>query len=392
MIGLFSCVGCDRTLLNESGRCPYCSQTRIDARLKASICRLNRCGHFVVCPSGGDGCRLHPRKPGRLRNHLQAGGGCLDLSHPQFDETYKPPPVFVDLGAVRSIGFDRISEVALVTIHFNPCRFQRLRETYYEWLPTLGPLADAVRCYELVFDDDEPEIEGSVVIRGTRTKHLMWQKEALLNRALRDAPAGIRYFGWLDHDIVFGSLNWLDRAVDKIDAGAVAVQLFSEVRFLDRSRQETNSRGAAVATGSGCPGGAWIADRAYLDAIGGFNIENLFGGGDQTFLDALNGKPGWHLKEYTPKMADSLRDWIRSASEIRAGKEASFVDGAAYHLWHGDRHNRQYSTRYKLLVDEGFDPQSDVTINADGLLEWCSDKPRLHEGLRRFFENRREDG
>ena len=161
--------------------------------------------------------------------------------------------------------------MSLVTFHFNPMRYHRLRETYYEWLPTLGPLVESLRCYELVFDDDAREIEGSIVIRGERTKHFLWQKEAITNIALRETSPNVRYFGWLDHDIVICDSEWMPKSVAMIDAGNPAVQLVGRLSYLDRDRRVTSTATSGMrnltATGStrGNPGGAWIADRTFMD-------------------------------------------------------------------------------------------------------------------------------
>jgi hypothetical protein len=333
----------------------------------------------------------------RIDSHILNGGGCLDLETPRFPKGERESlvrvkaPSPINLFPLISSDFGRKDEVSLVTFHYNPAKFSRLKETYYEWLPSLGPLAKSLRCYELVYDDDEPEIDGSTVIRGTRARNTLWQKEAIMNAALRDSTA--RYFAWVDHDLVLSNTNWLSESIAKIDAGAVAVQLFSRFHRLSLDRIPTGNRYSAMArSGSGCPGGAWIADRHFLDSIGGFETSNIFGGGDQTFYDVMRGHPGPHLKLYTAAMAAYMKTWIERAVAIRGDRTASHIQSTAYHLWHGDHKNRQYATRHRLLHEHSFDPQSDMQIGDNGLLEWCSDKPGLHAGVAEFFANRREDG
>jgi hypothetical protein len=81
----------------------------------------------------------------------------------------------------------RRSDFALITTHFNPQRFRRLRETYYQWRPTIEV---PVICYEMVLGDAEPEIDGSVVIRGDEN-NLLWQKERLINLAIERLPISV---------------------------------------------------------------------------------------------------------------------------------------------------------------------------------------------------------
>jgi hypothetical protein len=288
--------------------------------------------------------------------------------------------------------------LAIITTHFNPLGFRRLRDTYYQWLPTLGPLADVVRCYELVFDDDEPEIEGSIVIRGSRDRHWLWQKEPLINRGLRDLPASIEYVAWIDHDFVIGEPEWPTKAIDAIDAGNVAVQLFGKFNFLDQRGIVTEFRRSAMANHTqgrqayGSPGGAWMASRSFLDAIGGLPDQNIVGGGDQTFLDLVVGKPGAHLKTYPQRMHNSLLHSIETAVAIKGNRTGSVVDVDGYHIWHGDRKNRQYLSRIDILKQHDFDPDQDVRLNADGILEWTAGSHPMHKQIQDYFAGRREDG
>jgi hypothetical protein len=40
---------------------------------------------------------------------------------------------------------------------------------------------------------------------------------------------------------------------------------------------------------------------------------------------------------------------------------------------------------------EHFDPAADVRLNAQGILEWASEKPKLHHEVADYFASRRED-
>ncbi|WP_144057447.1 glycosyltransferase family 2 protein [Novipirellula maiorica] len=256
-----------------------------------------------------------------------------------------------------------ISQVTLATIHYNPCGYRRMRETYYEWLPTLGPLAQSLVCYELVFDDDRTEIEGSRVIRGTRQDNAMWQKEPLLNIALANCKTP--YFAWVDHDMVFQNPNWLSQAIKAITDKTPAVQLFSRIDYLRLDRTYHHSIPSCTSLGRArrrCnPGGMWLAQTNWLRRVGGFPIGNIVGGGDATFLS-------------------------------RHCDQTSHIEGAVYHLWHGSQGHRQHGTRQSILSRHGFDASTDIRLNSDGILEWASEKPKLQAEVREFFQRRREDG
>jgi len=392
----YSCVKCRRCFASEIGLCRYCNDHRTTARHRLKICESNRCQFYGKDKEGREGClqlpkQESPRNPCFIFDHLLAGGGCL-ASPPLFTASPVRRKAHVKDGAVNLNPFmlkdTARDDCEIITFHYNPVGFQRLRETYYEWFPSITSVEP--KCYEVTFDDDLPEIESSTRIIGTRADNLMWQKEAVMNHALKATTA--KYFAWVDHDLVFSDPYWLTKAIELLDAGHVAVQLFSKVIRLGLDRSAITDRSSAMAGGAGNPGGAWIASTEFLREIGGFETSNLFGGGDQVFHDCFVGRPGGHIGQYSPRLAEAITRWVANAASVRGKRTASYVDQTAYHLWHGDIKDRQYSTRYRILKDSDFDPQRDIEIQDNGLLRWSSHKSELHEWVSNFFANRREDG
>ena len=291
-----------------------------------------------------------------------------------------------------------IDQIEIVTPHFNPVGFDRARETYYEWVPTLGDIAPHVKCVEAVLDDDPQEIEGSTVLRGTRKRNLLWQKEAMLNVMLErtDRP----FFCWLDHDLCFRNPYWLSQAIDKLqDPSCIAAQLFSQYVFLDaRGRILYRKQSAMMdlsmgGVGSGPPGGAWIARTDFLRSIGGLDVGNIVGGGDQGFFAGAAGGPTDYafLPFMPPKFKKPELDYVFRVAAQRNGHSCSVIHGDAYHLFHGSRPNRQHEERYKMLRDCDYDPRADIKTDSSGLLTWASEKPELHRGVREYFLARQED-
>ena len=358
------------------------SLAREHFRKSIPICRSNECGHWGSCPKTGNvGCLMLRQKkgqcPGKIDVHLIGGNGCL-ADRPLFGAVELPTrvtpivkpakPIAPQLTA-RDVSSFKANDpgsdtVQVLTCHYNPQRFARLRDTYYEWLPTLGAIADRLTCYEMVLDDDQPEIEGSVVIRGTRSANAMWQKEALLNIGLDRLDSNVKYVVWSDHDIVFSDPNWLGKAISLVTDATPAVQLFEEIRYADKDLKHRGSVSSCTTVGRNrgkCnPGAAWLADAAWLRSVR-FPTDHIVGGGDAYWL-------GKHRRQCTT------------------------LPGVVTHLWHGDMKYRQHSTRESILRKHQFDPKRDTRIAANGLLEWATGKPQLHADVLRFFESRREDG
>ena len=303
----------------------------------------------------------------------------------------------VDLHSFRGTYSDAAGTTLLVTTHFNPCGYRRLRQTYYEWADTLGELQKHLVCVELVLDDDSPEITGSVVLRGTRRKHVLWQKEAMLNYALRKLTRGKKYFCWLDHDLVLGQDDWLSTAVGLLEQGNTAVQLFSHVSFLNESRQVTATRPGAVfalhTTGkaNGSPGGAWLAKTATIKKMGGLFDYHIVGAGDQLTFDAMCGTS---TNAQVPQSANSHKlsdEWVATARRKVSKVSAAYLDATCYHLFHGTRSRRQYIARHAELVRTDFNPLTELTRTADGMLEWRNPDSEVVKHVHDYFLGRDED-
>ena len=356
-------------------------------------CRLaNRLLAGEVCPAGWHATAVT----------LPAPSTVIPAAEPKPEPEPEPPPARPQEAAphIRAKA-DKIppletprdparDDVRLVTFHFNPCRYRAHVATYYRWVETLGPLRKYLRVYELVFDDDAPELEESVVIRGTRERNVMFQKEALINRALADCPPAVQIFGWLDHDQIITDPEWLAKAIAKIGGDVRAVQLFSSVMYMDaEDRADIKIHGRVAAYPKGNPGGAWIADRVYLEAIGGLIDNNIIGGGDQGFLACVLPEFNSYLDRYECPLADANRRQIAAARRI--GGRCDFLDNVNWHIYHGHTKHRQYQSRVGILNRHQFDPETDIRKTADGIWEWCSDKPELHRDVMRYFVDRKDD-
>jgi hypothetical protein len=68
-----------------------------------------------------------------------------------------------------------------------------------------------------------------------------------------------------------------------------------------------------------------------------------------------------------------------------------YVDGCAIHYWHGPKSKRGYGTRWKILIDNGFDPDKDLTYDGNGLYIVNPTKTKMLEELKEYFASRDED-
>ncbi|MCA9091092.1 MAG: hypothetical protein KDA90_20915 [Planctomycetaceae bacterium] len=277
----------------------------------------------------------------------------------------------------------------VITCHFNPAGFQNPVENYWRFKEGLGDIP--LTTVELSFNN-RFAIPDAIHVRG-EDRHLMWQKENLLNIALRSLPPEVQAVAWIDADILFEDPEWHQQAWSMLDHCPV-IQLFSTSHDSDRSGRfsqlQSRSHVQQVeedVTDRVKPGYAWAASRQVLRP--GFYPFSVLGGGDADMLDAFAGIDRTARRStWSPGRQQCYRNWSQAVGRQSLGH----LEGTIYHLWHGAPRNRQYVERYRILERYGFDPMTDLYPDENGLQAWVGNKPRLISEIRQFFETRKEDG
>jgi len=293
-------------------------------------------------------------------------------------------------------------KLALVTCHFNPQNYQQQRVNYFRFREQLGRPLTTV---ELSFSGDFA-IDDSIRIRGFRNLHALWQKERLLNIAIGALPDRFDAVAWLDADLVFLNPNWYRDTIAALEQYPI-VQMAERIHHTDRSFAIEADRtletfGWSQVHADKVPAGKWyhtgFAWAATRDAISeGLWDLDILGGGDAAMAFAWTGSPDkWTTRYRSPGQPDCplRRTFIRWAERNgpRAGRRVGYVPGEIVHLWHGDKANRKYVERTQLLIDQQFDPETDLQASSAGLWEWTGSKPQLQADVLEYFAARREDG
>lgn len=291
------------------------------------------------------------------------------------------------------------NKILLVTTHFNPCSYQRCKETYYEWIPSLGKYADNLVCMEMTIDDHPSEIRNSFVSFGCSANNILWQKEALINHAIEKyATSNIEYIAWLDHDLLSSNPNWITDSVRLLEKGIDAVQCFDNIYRLSSSNSASKAYKGTISRmlleknkNIANPGASWIATKSFLSRLRGLYSYNIVGGGDATFAEALLGDYNYFSRLVGNKFNLHISDYITHGLSLNA--KYGYVNNDVYHIWHGDIKNRNYDSRHTLLKLLDFNPSQDVFINSDGILEWSDHIPIDYRNkVVNYFLDRQEDG
>jgi hypothetical protein len=301
-----------------------------------------------------------------------------------------------------------------ITSYYNPMRYRRRLRTYQAFRKSLKiPLVTVELSFDGTFDLTKDDAEVLVQISGGA---VLWQKERLLNLAIKSVPPEVGHIAWLDSDVIFENAQWMHIA-EKMLAQFEIVQLFSEIVDLDAEdtgmsdvhrRSLPSGRGIASLVSEGsdasailervaearskCVGFAWAAKRRLLDAHGLYDAM-IIGGGVRALATAMYGEFDTLAEVYRLNRArrDHFERWARPYHESIGGS-IGYVPGRLYHLWHGDAKNRKYSERHRWFSEFDFDPDLDLAVGPEGAWQWARSRPDLEEFFANYFMNRAEDG
>jgi hypothetical protein len=295
-----------------------------------------------------------------------------------------------------------------VTSFFNPCRY---RARYRNFLAFRAQLGVPLVAVELSFDGEFELRPGDadVVVR-VADGDVLWQKERLLNLAVRAAPEHCSAVVALDCDVVFDNPHWpretesLLRRHPVVQPFTRACQLPAGVTRPDAAAWDEGNGlyGVAFAKrreldysdGTSWPvyGGGWAFRRPLLERHGLYEA-CVVGGGDQALGCALFG-------DYPEAIGPSHMNAEQEAHYLRWAEplyrevrgDVGFVEGRLGTLWHGEAKERKYISRHQGLAPFAFAPDRDLRPGTDGAWRWASDKPAMHHYVREYFASRNEDG
>ena len=302
-----------------------------------------------------------------------------------------------------------------VTCYFNPCNYENRRVGYQTFRRHLQvPLVTVELSFTGEFHLDESDAEVMIRLKG---RDVMWQKERLLNVAIKALPSACDKVAWLDCDVDFENEDWPQDACEALQRHAV-IQPFEYSYELNRgapdehfSPDSSHHKCESLAKGNvqqslwegyiqlndkrsqGLMCGlAWAARREVLERHWLYDA-CIVGGGDGPILAGVLG----NFKEVTDylmmnqRRVDHFLKWAEPFYREVSG-DLGYIPGNLYHLWHGEIKDRNYSSRRIELERHAFDPFTDIAIEPNGCWRWNSEKPEMHQFVRDYFASRFEDG
>jgi hypothetical protein len=303
-----------------------------------------------------------------------------------------------------------------ITSYFNPSGYRRRLTNYHAFRGRLKiPLIAVELCLGDDFELRPRDADRLVQIRGGA---VLWQKERLLNLALKSLPRECSKVVWIDCDTIVEAEDWPWRVSAALDDCRL-VQPFARICHLkadacgneglvDKSAFSEPSIAYAIRRGQIAgpsldwtirrdegtlsKGSIWAARRELLDSHGFFDA-CIVGGADKAITYAAYGCHDDVARHHA--MNEYQREyylaWAKPFFRDIQG-DVTYVDGDVFHLWHGSMSDRRYRDRHEGIRPFHFDPSRDIAVADNGAWQWNSDKPLLHQYVKEYFAQRKEDG
>ena len=268
---------------------------------------------------------------------------------------------------------------------------------------------------ELTFGERDP-----VVVQGHNHVHLVtdseiWHKENMINVGIASLPKEAQYIATIDSDIHFSNPHWVTQTINQLQHNYI-VQVWESAIDLGPNGEHMKHYSSLASlysqgkpfkvTGGGYygvttsgtyahPGFGWAYRREALDMLGGLIDKAVAGAGDHHMALSLIGQGEKSLPGGTSASYSKMVLTWQARAERNIRRDIGYVPGTILHYWHGKKTARGYESRWSIIVNNQFDPDTDLRYDSQGVLNLVDHGDlrsiMLRESLRRYFRQRQED-
>jgi hypothetical protein len=315
-----------------------------------------------------------------------------------------------------------LQDFYVIAVITNPERFKTRPRLFKEFMARMDRYGVKLYIVEGAFGDRNYEITDPKNPRHIRvqTDSEIWHKENLINIGISRLPPNWKYVAWIDGDIDFMHPNWMLETVHELQHHPV-VQLFEDAIDLGPnheilstyksfaycyknnlpvkkpSKMITDTDAGYYYYGSESspgtywhPGYAWAATREAINTVGGLFDLAIVGAGDHHMACALIGQGERSIpRGVHPNYRKYVMAWQTRA--LRLHKNIGYVKGTIYHYWHGKKKDRRYKDRWQILIDNKFNPSTDIHKDWQGIWALYPGHDKLRDEIRQYFQSRNED-
>lgn len=290
----------------------------------------------------------------------------------------------------------------------NPVRYHSRYRLFREWKAAMTETPN-VKVYgvEAAFGDRHHEVTESNEGQDLqlRTHSEIWIKENMINLGVKYLlPRDWKYMAWVDADVFFRDPYWARETLHQLQHYSV-VQPWSDCADLgplgnisrhfrsfgyQHQRRKPKQMHPTQPYEYAHSGFAWACRRDFFEAANGLLDFAILGSADHHMAFAMIGEvkntihrgmsPGFFRRCF------EFQDRVRRVTKDEVG----FTPGRIEHMFHGPKARRYYRERWQLLVDSGFDPDTDLMYDPAGVIQLIG-KPRLEQAIKMYNRSRFED-
>lgn len=301
-----------------------------------------------------------------------------------------------------------MDKLCIISVYFNPAKYRALYENYLYFSSRIKEQQIRLITVECAFNDDDFQLPKESDVYQLRSSSIMWQKERLINYGISKLPAECDYFAWIDGDIIFPN-GWNNLAIQELQKSDI-IQLYKKVFHLPKGLKSHDGskipflqsvlwqkiihknwleRRKSKELSFSAPGFAWAARRDLFEDILIYD-KNIVGSGDTFIVDCL--LDSWDIhgfaSKFTPAMKEHMMDYCGKLKS--KNPKIGYIPVDVCHLYHGSLKNRSYMDRHQAILENDYDPQTDIKLEND-VYEWATNKPNMHESIKNYFFARMED-
>lgn len=289
----------------------------------------------------------------------------------------------------------------VISVVSNPARFNTRYKLFNEFCQRMKSEKNVVLITIELQQNSRPFVTDATI--KLITEHELWYKENLINIAATHLPWDWEYMAWIDADIEFNNKNWVRETIEQLQTYKI-VQLFSHAIDMGIKKETLHVHlGFAYQYVNGevwkeakygnfwHPGYAWAITRKAFNDIGGLMEFPILGSADNHMSLSFIGMVDKSLNSKLHENYKLLANIFQERCERHIKKNIGFVHGTILHYFHGNKVDRKYQDRWKILINNKYDPLRDIKKDSDGLIILEDNKIQFRDDIIMYFRQRNED-
>ena len=294
----------------------------------------------------------------------------------------------------------------IIVVISNPCLFTRRYQLFREFIDRLEKYETNINIYvvELIYKDQQfmiTETDNPNHLQ-LKTEIPLWHKENMINLAVEKLlPKDYKAFAWIDADIEFENVSWVDDTLKLLNGTFNIVQLFSHCVFMDKDGSTLNNFNSygyihinnikeKTQNDYSSTGYAWAITKEAYKKLEKLYDKSILGGGDAIIICSIlknYKKLNCILKYFSKEFINSILEYNKNIDT-----KFGYIPGLIKHHYHGDRKNRKYLDRNLLYKKYNYNPNIHIKYNKDGIIILTDKIPEeFKKDILNYFQERNED-